>query len=138
MAGFRCTTSRLQAAARFCALSLCLGLPACTTLQEMVAGPLGSDMRPYAVQDEELTCAELQARVQALSRRLQALSQRTLEQMPWVPNSPAAAWARFSGSVHKTVPAVGEYNEVRARLSAASAVLARKTCRPGATASVNR
>jgi hypothetical protein len=82
--------------------------------------------------------AQLQERSLGLQQQLQALPVQAVAQMQQVPNTIATAWGRLFGSPGAGIPAVAEYNEVRAESAALNDSLAKKGCDPIETAAIKR
>jgi hypothetical protein len=89
--------------------------------------------------DDARGCRELQERQLSLQQQLEQLPSKAVQQMQELPSTVANAWGRLVGSPDQGVPALAQYNEVKAESVALNDSLARKGCGSSVeTASIKR
>jgi hypothetical protein len=119
-----------------------LALAGCSTAQDLVgierAGYQNDGTYVLTNQEENLGCRQLQERSQSLQEQMQALPGQAMEQMQALPNTVSRAWKRLVGAPGDGVPAIEQYNEVKAESIALNQTAARKGCPPLTTASIKR
>lgn len=133
--------SRVQRAALVIALAM--SAAGCSTMADLSGVPRPGYQKDgtYVLSAEEqgLGCRELQERQLGLQEQLEALPAKAVQQMQELPQTIAGAWGRLVGASDQGVPALAEYNEVKAESAALNESLQRKGCGTSVeTASIKR
>lgn len=122
--------------------ALALTLAGCSTIRDFggIPRPGYQQDGSYVLSSQEqgVGCRDLQERSLGLQQQLQALPEQAVEQMQKLPDTIYAAWGRLVGSPEAGVPAIAEYNEVRAEQAALNDSLAKKGCGSVETAAIKR
>jgi uncharacterized protein YceK len=113
-------------------LVLTLGVAGCSTVADLggVPRPGYQNNGSYVLSADEqnLGCRAMQERQVTLQEQLAALPQKAVTQMQELPKTMVDAWGRLVGSPDQGVPALAEYNEVKAESAALNESLQRKGC----------
>lgn len=81
-----------------------------------------------SAEEQTLGCRELQERQVGLQEQLAQLPSKAMQQMQELPKTVVDAWGRLVGSEDQGVPALAEYNEVKAESVALNESLRNKGC----------
>lgn len=123
--------------------ALAMSTAGCSTMADLSGAPRPGYQKDgtYVLTAEEqgLGCRDLQERQLGLQEQLEALPAKAVQQMQELPQTVASAWGRLVGSSDQGVPALAEYNEVKAESVALNESLQRKGCGASVeTASIKR
>jgi hypothetical protein len=113
-------------------LLLTLSVAGCSTVADLGGVPRpgyqGDGSYVLSADEQNLGCRAMQERQATLQEQLAALPQKAVTQMQELPKTVVDAWGRLVGSSDQGVPALAEYNEVKAESAALNESLQRKGC----------
>lgn len=122
---------------------LAMSVAGCSTVADLGGVPRPGYQKDgtyiLSADQQTLGCRELQERQVGLQEQLTQLPAKAVQQMQELPKTVVDAWGRLVGSEDQGVPALAEYNEVKAESVAVSESLHQKGCGTSVeTASIKR